>query len=155
ALASLQPGRIYDLNTGRELYESPSWLSGLRFLADGRTVVTNERSLWDAETGKALRNLDVRMPSSVSPDGKHFVEWGAEALSLRALPTGKEVRALPPLPTGCTYTLTFSADGRTLAAVGGKLPHEAPKAASLRFWDVSAGTEQKPISLDGCPRPVN
>jgi WD40 repeat protein len=156
-LATVQPGRFYDLATGKQHFESPGWcVDGLQFLPGGRTLVTNERDLWDTATGEKLRGLDVRLPAAVSPDGKHFVEWGREALSLRDLATGREVRSLPTKPGGAVWPLVFAADGRTLAAFGGPPLHEPPgRHTSVWFWDVASGAEQRPIRLSSCPRPVS
>jgi hypothetical protein len=73
-LATVHLGRFYDLATGKENFASPGWVSDLQFLPGGRTLVTNERDLWDAATGEKLRGLDVRRSAAVSPDGKHFVD---------------------------------------------------------------------------------
>jgi WD40 repeat protein len=149
-LATVQPGCLYDLATGKQRLDSPGWrVDRLIFLPDGRTLVTNEHDLWDAATGQKLRSLDVRMPSAVSPDGKHFVEWGQDALSLRDLATGKEVRPLPTAPVPCSYTLVFSPDGRTFAALN------AAGNTAIRFWDIASGAEQKSIRLTSCPRHVS
>jgi WD40 repeat protein len=153
-LATVTPGGLFDLGTGKPLFESPGLpVTELQFLPDGRTLVTNERDLWDTATGKKLRGLDVRQPATVSPDGKHFAEWGHEAISVRDLATGKEVRKLPTLPAGSCWPLVFSPDGRTLAAfqqAGGTQRNEA-----VRLWDVASGKEQRPISLSSCPRHVS
>src|SRR5262249_7389157 len=137
-LATVTPGGLFDLNTGKQLFESGDVpVNELQFLPDGRTLATNDQDIWDATTGKKVRRLDVRMPAAVSPDGKLFAEWGQEAISVRDLATGKEVRALPTKPAGSIWPLVFSPDGRTLAAFeqeGGTQRNRA-----VRLWDVATG----------------
>ncbi|HYT90470.1 MAG TPA: hypothetical protein VEL76_17320 [Gemmataceae bacterium] len=99
--------------------------------------------LWDVKTGRELRTLPARSACALafSPDSKLLVTpHGNESgpMTIWDVATGKAVRQLTPLVTdgryGWTAAVVFSADGRTLASVGGD--------RCLRVWDVAAGKER-------------
>ncbi|HKB39390.1 MAG TPA: hypothetical protein VKD72_23330 [Gemmataceae bacterium] len=156
-LATVQPGCLYDLVTGKQRFDSPGrCVDDLQFLPGGQALVTNQRDLWDVATGKKIRGLTGRLPIVVAPDGKHIAEWRSEAISLRDLTTGREVRSLPTKFDGPVGPLVFAPDGRTVAAFGGPSPRKvSERHTSVRFWDVASGAEQRPISLRACPRDVS
>ncbi len=153
------PGYFYDLDTGKLLPQAvtPGWrVEHLQYLPDGKTLVTNHKDLWDAATGRKLDSLDVRLPTAISPDGKHFVVWGQEAFSYRDLATGKEVRKLLTKTRDTSFPREFSADGGTLAVLEHEPlspnPLQQQRNKAVRFWDLTTGAENKPLSLSACPR---
>ncbi len=117
--------------------------------ADGRILVTVQghpnrtAKVWDLTTRKEvvalqLDALDVRT-AAVTPDGKLVaLGGGAGEVKLFELPSGKPRGGFEMITGGIDW-LTFSPDGRVLAAKG-QLPDRPDRFSELcYFWDVTAG----------------
>jgi WD40 repeat protein/serine/threonine protein kinase len=75
--------QVWDVTSGREVSSIPMVVDHLRFMPDGRSIVTAGREihLWQAETGRELLNLGEYAPSGVnrvaiSPDGTRLAAGG-------------------------------------------------------------------------------
>jgi RNA polymerase sigma factor (sigma-70 family) len=95
--------------------------------------------LWDAATGKLLRELEPTSHSygvAFSPDGKWLAAEGRR-LVLWDVATGTEVRRMRGHDGGGVMTVAFSPDGKTIATGG----HDR----LVRRWDAATGTELAPL----------
>jgi WD40 repeat protein len=125
-------------------------------------MVQTDIVLWDAKTGKDLRT--IRMPQTgigvlvFSPDGKLLAGRGQQTTYLWETESGKEVRQLrgKPLDRGVAVTftfdfntpsLTFSADGKTLACCEVETAQEK-SSIYVKLTDVETGTEALRIPLE-------
>jgi hypothetical protein len=139
--------------TGKKLHQFSLKLgdvAALAFSPDSTTLACAASGgvrLWDVKTGRELRTLAARAACALafSPDGSRLatphgapLDGESGLITLWEVATGKAVRRLIPLVTdgryGWTAAVAFSADGRTLASVGGD--------RCLRVWDVAAGKER-------------
>jgi len=75
--------QVWDVTSGGEVSSIPMVVEHLRFMPDGRSIVTAGREihLWQAETGRELLNLGEYEPSGVnsvaiSPDGTRLAAGG-------------------------------------------------------------------------------
>ncbi|MEU9204347.1 WD40 repeat domain-containing serine/threonine protein kinase [Streptomyces sp. NPDC048332] len=116
---------------------------GPQLSPDGRWVLTYTNTdgkettrLWDASTGRHLRDVDdVRGLTAISPDGSLLVSAGGDVVEL---PSGKRRRnAFTGSDIG---DLSFSPDGRTLAAV--------TLSGRVEIWD-GAGRERRNVLVSG------
>jgi WD40 repeat protein len=143
---------VWDTATGRELWSSraqTSWVRGVCFNGDGTLLATataaplpigrpGKLTVWDAETGNAVRTLEDGDAGGVawSTDGKLLA---ATATGRRALlklwdtTTDKVVRTLDDsgldAPTG--VPVAFSPDGKH---VGG-----AARDGEVKIWETATG----------------
>jgi WD40 repeat protein len=113
------------------------------------TMSDGEISIWDARTGKNLRQFKVgRFPSVIfSPDGKTLavLDLGAgdnQTLRLRDAMSGKELHELLGHQDQI-HQFVFSQDGKTLISAGDD--------KTIRFWDVATGKESRKLD---CPEPI-
>jgi WD40 repeat protein len=128
-------------------------VSDLAFAPDGKALAgaaDNDIYLWDAGTGKELRKWEVCRQGegfasglAFAPDGKSLASAGSGALvRLWDSATGKELRRFDG--SGGSFSLTFSADGKMLAAGG-----VSGQAVSLRVWDAVSGKQLELPESDG------
>ncbi|HEX4613279.1 MAG TPA: sigma-70 family RNA polymerase sigma factor [Urbifossiella sp.] len=110
------------------------------FAADGRVLsassVSNGRewvTVWDAAMGKEVKTIQTDGRIVLSPDGRTLAGGNTTgAVRLWDVATGEERAALRCDPDRI-LALTFSADGKTLAAASG---------GAVRLWDVATAKER-------------
>jgi WD40 repeat protein len=134
--------RLWDVKTGRPLRTIKGYKGPINMVAwsvDGRTIAAcGTASGWirliDAPTGIEIRLMEQGEPAyaiGFSLDGKTLASAHKKySVQLWNLDTGKAFKALEQGGEGDTYTLSWSPDGKRLAA-GGKV--------STYVWDVEAG----------------
>jgi WD40 repeat protein len=161
----LPPGALTRCGTNRLRHGGLLWCAAVS--PDGKTVasagddfyLSDETDpvirLWDAGTGKELRQCRGRLFSPVwvrfSPDGKTLASLSAvrmgkeQTVHLWDVATGKQLHILKhqvrERPAFFRYALAFSADGRMLASSGAD--------ATIRLWDVTSGSELRSWSETG------
>jgi RNA polymerase sigma factor (sigma-70 family) len=163
--------RVWDASTGRELRQwglnPPAVAAAVS--PDGRLLATASGGgsvrLWDPATGKKLRDIDTRRNDvaglGFSPDGKLFATKAelTAAVNLWDAATGDHVRTVGQDGESAfaggkvvidssgirTPAVSFSADGRLLAAAGDK--------KQLCVWDVATGALVRDIPAAG-PQPA-
>jgi WD40 repeat protein/uncharacterized caspase-like protein len=150
--------QLWDLSTGkllREISTKGSMLNGIAFSANGASVASccqdGGAELWDVKTGKRRLVLSKTRCDTiaVSPDG-HLVALNGESndsrgyrnfIQLISLADGKVVNTLP---SGLTWSLAFSPDGKTLASGGFD--------GLVRVWDTMSWRQR--LELKGHNDPV-
>jgi RNA polymerase sigma factor (sigma-70 family) len=150
----LPPGAVARLGTVR--FNHGEGLNALHFAPDGKTVLSEGNGalrLWDAATGKELRQFATVRPSFgdpavLSPDGKTLTflnqEPQGDTVRVWDLAQGKEVRVVP-LPVrrkvhSVAFRNSLSADG-LLCAVH--------TAAEVRVFDALTARELCKLPLKG------
>jgi WD40 repeat protein len=136
--------RLWDLASGKWLREiaygnrvgdDPFQL--LHFTSDGKILAAWRSevgiTLYDVATGREVRMIAGEFATvAFSTDGK-LVATSGPTIRLWELPAGRELRSFPGAPH--MHLLTFSADGKTLAAADGE------RHGGVRLWDVARGQE--------------
>jgi WD40 repeat protein len=126
---------------GKQILSSGYWMkpreeAGIAFPA--KNVQVPEIRLWDAATGKLVREFNTPEPeagqaeASLSADGKILATGGYGAVRIWNAVSGAPIGRID-MPGSFPHAVALSPDGRTLAA---------PRNHSLVFWDVAGG---KPI----------
>jgi WD40 repeat protein len=141
--------RLWDVRTGKPLsadagHRGP--VEQLRFLADGRQVVTHAAdglaALWDAATGKLVRELrhnderSARVGNGLPADGSFLVTRAEGGLSVWDVAAGK-AKCWPVPAEGYWAPGDVAASGKTVV-VG--------TTAGVVLWDVKAGKERQRLS---------
>jgi serine/threonine protein kinase len=136
---------------------SPGDVSGLAFAPDGRRLasVTSANDdcrvrVWDVAAGRPAGTLgpaaDGMWAVAYSPDGRTVACGGFDrTLYLMDAATGEERMTIPDAASQFVRGLSFSGDGRQIAA-GGSGP--------TRVWDAATGKEvptAEPLPLGMCP----
>jgi WD40 repeat protein len=155
--ADWHAAHVWDAATGRLLrrFGDPHGrqFQNSAFSPDGSlaalTMSDGEIGIWDARTGKNLRQFKVgRFPSVIfSPDGKTLavLDLGAgdnQALYLRDAMSGTELHELRGHQDQI-HQVVFSQDGKMLISTGDD--------KTIRFWDVATGKESRKLD---CPGPI-
>jgi len=146
--------RVWDAETGREVqkltgYTGTDTLIFASFSPDGSKIVTACRGegqtivIWDADSGKALKALQVNYPKSVAfaPDSKTVVVWGKIAIVWDIEEEGEcnnRIRKLDAHTSGVTFA-AFSPNGKMLVTTS--------YDNTARIWDADSGEELR--NLEG------
>jgi WD40 repeat protein len=146
--------RLLDSSRGREVWSYAGHrLSGncLAFSPDGMQLISgiSDRTLWvwAVAGGRPERELTLqgdglslaslspqgRLPATFSPDGRWLATAG-KSVSVWDASSGQKSRSLQP-PPGVVNCLSFSTDGRRLAA------GEGEGGDTIKIWDVGSGRE--------------
>ena len=135
----LPPGAVARLGTMRLRHGGE--VTTAAFFPGGKTVASGGQDgairLWEAATGKEVRHLSGDHVA-MAPDGKTWAAWDegtATTITLFDVATGKRLHEFER--RGKTHAVTFSPDGKILAAggVNGKGLNQ------LSFWEVATGKE--------------
>ncbi len=129
--------RFWDVASGKSLREINCNGEALRFTSDGKLLAAWRQnasvSLYEVASGREVRTIPGAFDTAAfSVDGK-ILATGGPIIRLWELPAGRELRSFP----GCAQMsqLTFSPDGKMLAAVEGR------QGGRVHVWDVAHGTE--------------
>jgi WD40 repeat protein len=138
---------LWDARTGKTIHELRQlrcW--HLTLSPDGRILVSNGPDdvmrLWETSSGKLLRSVARKSISwpVLSFDGKHLAFSGVDAIALLDITSGKERRSFGAEHVQ-NYAMTFSADGKALAAVS--------HGDWVRLLDVATGRQLSPFRHEG------
>jgi WD40 repeat protein len=161
--------KIWDVLADKELLTLKGHLAAVTcvdFSPDGRYVVSASEDgtarVWDVWTAQGIPpfpNLPApQQDVAFSPDGKRLAVFSHASPDIRLwdLPTstkgqqpgGRETSALRAAWPQ-VESLTFSPDGRRLAAAGSRRPQGAgvDGAVGIQIWDL--GTDHRPLSFPG------
>jgi WD40 repeat protein len=133
---------VWDVETGREVFRiPPSYIYTASFSPDGAYILTGGAEgvsrLWDAQTGKKLKEFTGNL-AIFSPNGKNVATiggpsgWAGSTVFIWDIQTGKEINHFEG-PTDGIFGLTYTPDGKTIAAVG--------SANSVYLWNSQTGQE--------------
>jgi WD40 repeat protein len=149
----LPPGAVVRLGTVRYRFAN----TAAAFLADGKTVVSPQGNgsstilLWDARTGRAVREIDTGQFVIGGGYGSYFSRARSRiaftgsitdplkpgwrfAIRVYDAATGKEVRHLEPESTGGVSGIALAPDGKTLVHLD--------RIGTLKVVDVETGAEK-------------
>jgi WD40 repeat protein len=126
----------------------PSEFGQVAHSGDGKFLVTSigtNACIWDATTGRLLHTIaDVSGEPTLAPDGSTLAGFDADhRLTLWDPATGQVRRRWHPVQGEIYQGLTFSPDGRTLAACSGKPGGIGHTCEFLTLWDLTRRTEYR------------
>jgi RNA polymerase sigma factor (sigma-70 family) len=130
-------------------------ISRVLYSPDGKTLVTvgvqNGVNLWDADSGRIVRRLEAS-DASISADGRTLATVKQPGLvQLWELGVGKELRRARSNAEEYYSHLTFSADGKSLVAIGVINSKDGMKLPGVEFvaWDAETLTERFRLPAPG------
>jgi WD40 repeat protein len=145
--------RVWDLESGKPLARLDGDYCGgrLAFSPDGKKLavcggrrvgdkVVRDAKLWDATTGKELRDFgEADMAIAYSPDGGAVATCLGEKIFLWDPEKGERRRVIA---TGqqAVFTMVFASDGKALASVG--------VGNAITLWDPATGEEIRRLKGD-------
>ena len=144
--------RLWDVATGRELHPASGHLADLWALAfspDSKVLASAGRDgvilLWDGASHKLLRRLEADrgliVALAFSPNGKTLASAGPSRVRLWDVQTGKILWKVSAAHPAGFASLTFSADGKRLAA--------GCHDQTVRLWDLATGKELRQFRFPG------
>jgi WD40 repeat protein len=162
---------VWDVTANRELFQVPlpmkwGFPSASAFHPQGHLLAVGGFSdiwlrpgwlqLWEVPTGRLVRTFDdVRynvFAAAFSPDGRHLAAAVSEPrvtgkgvrlpadVRIWETESGKLVRTLRGHPDGI-WSISFSPDGKRLAAAGNKGSSSREFPGEVHIWDLSTGEE--------------
>jgi WD40 repeat protein/DNA-binding SARP family transcriptional activator len=153
---------VWDLETGERIHTLEVHHEGVRTVAvgpDGRRALSGSYDdslvLWDFETGQPIARLDARasdvLDLGFSPDARTALSSSRDGgLILWDLVDAAEVQRLPG-HGDMVWDVAFAPDGKqALSSSGAAAPGAPVRDASIRLWDLEAGTQLQAFEL-----PVN
>ena len=123
--------RVWDSASGRMLMEISGGQSPAVFSPDGRRIASRHGqgiSFWDAKSGKHLHILPDKPPFAISPDGRRIITANMTIFDAKS----GEILLRIPAPEAGIELVTYSADGRRIAAA---------KGGAWWIWDASTGSQ--------------
>jgi RNA polymerase sigma factor (sigma-70 family) len=154
ALADPWTITLWDMATGAKLGPALDGhdrvVERVMFLPDGKTLASTAGDgvyYWHVHTGRRVGHF-TRSPNdysqrALSPDGKTLAVAGEGEIELWDTATGKQVGALKGLPKYSLNTLTFTPDGKTLAAMVGD--------ETVRIWDARTARQVRQFTRPTTP----
>lgn len=154
------PTSLWETETGKHLLEMKgrsNMAYEVAFSADGTQLASGGRTRWDLRTGCGLRlttGPDEKLFSMPSPDGRLLATFARDsnAVTIVETTTGRQLQTLAPATGGrVVERVTFSADGRLLAAIytepRGSQRTWNPTALhnEIKIWDVASGHESRAL----------
>jgi WD40 repeat protein len=162
--------RLWDTHTGAELLvcrapEETRYLPRVAITADGRLLTlllagSRAVTLWDAETGKVLRQLgpytaDLRCVA-FSPDGRRLAAGASDAHAIVwDVDSGEQLALLHDESSAEIARVAFSQRDGALLLTGGHPVKDQDQYAGLWDWQTGRRLRQAVMSINGStPSPV-
>jgi WD40 repeat protein/serine/threonine protein kinase/tetratricopeptide (TPR) repeat protein len=142
--------QLTERQESRTLLGAEPTLSRVAYSPDGQWLaMTRPITLWDARTGVLVRRLDAADSVAFSPDSKTLASGGRDSrVRLWDVGTGRLLQTLDGRPgepdkgRRVVASLTFSPDGRWLAAGFGELHwFVGDHDQVVKVWDLASGQE--------------
>jgi WD40 repeat protein len=107
---------------------------------------------FDTLTGMEARQIENDQPIQglcFSPDGRLLAVATQQRIELWDVANGDEVRVFPAAPNTFYQLLTFSPDGKMLAAIGNpnRFPVPEDSAVEIHLWETASGKERACLRL--------
>jgi hypothetical protein len=143
---------LWDPSTGNELRQlkgHQNWIQYLAFSPDGKILGSRGAGqtlrLWDVASGRELRQFELAKwstrPFAFSPDSKLLAYPGEyRSILLVDAASGKEVRRISVPERTWLDNITFSPDGKILAAANNAWPY------TIHLWESATGKALPPIA---------
>ncbi len=139
-------GKVWDATSGKELLTVTGHTDGVRGIAfspDGKLLATASDDttvkVWDAASGEELHTLsghgDIVWAAVFSLDGSRIASSGSDGyVRIWDVSSGQELNILPFEGYPTVYSVTFSPDGKYIAASGG-----GTNSGMAVLWDAATG----------------